>query len=131
MKIFLGTDICEIDRIKKVHLKFKDKFLNKVFTEKEIKYCESQGQRIYQSLAARYSAKEAVSKALSVGINGLGWADGIYFKDVEIIRAPNGSISLNLTNQALIEQQKLKINHWTISVSHSSNNAIATVIGHS
>lgn len=131
MKIVLGTDICEVDRIKKVHIRFKDKFLNKVFTENEISYCESQGQRMYQSLAARYSAKEAVSKALGIGINGLGWSQGIDFKDVEIIRESKGNLSLILINKALKEQQNLQINHWTISISHSNNNAIATVIGYS
>lgn len=131
MKIALGTDICEVERIKKAYLRFSDKFLNKIFTENEIKYCESRGQRKYQSFAARYSAKEAVSKALGIGINGLGWSKGIDFKDVEVIRASNGSLSLSLTNNALMIQQHLEINQWNISISHSNNNAIATVIGHS
>ncbi|MEI7474085.1 MAG: holo-ACP synthase [bacterium] len=130
MKLYLGTDICEVNRIKKFHIKFNDKFLNKIFTTSEINYCTMQPKKMYQSLTARFAVKEAVSKALGVGINGLGWKNGIDFKDVEIIRSENGSISLLLSGKALIFQNKLKINNWSVSVSHSENYATATVIGY-
>lgn len=130
MKIFLGTDICETSRIQSLYEKYGEKFLSKIFTDTEKQYCFSNKRNTFKSLAARFAAKEAVSKALETGINGPGWDKGIDFKDVEVIRAETGSITLALTGKALTEAQKKSITNWTISVSHSENYATATVIGY-
>lgn len=130
MKIFLGTDICETSRIQSLYEKYGEKFLRKIFTDTEKQYCFSNKRNTFKSLAARFAAKEAVSKALETGINGPGWDKGIDFKDVEVIRAEAGSITLALSGKALAEAQKKSITNWTISVSHSENYATATVIGY-
>lgn len=65
MRIACGTDIIEIDRIKTAIERNKEKFLNTIYTEKEIEYCESHLNNKYQHYAARFAAKEAMFKALN------------------------------------------------------------------
>ena len=131
MKILLGNDICEIERIQEVYKKYQNKFLKKTFTETEINYCLSNSRLTAQRLAVRFAVKEAVSKALGVGINKLGWSKGINWKDVEVLRDSNGALNITLYNKAKQLEQELTIKNWTISVSHSSSDAIATVVGYS
>ena len=130
MKIFTGTDICEIERIKEIFDKYGNKFLEKTFTESEIKYCISNPRLTAQRLAVRFATKEAVSKALGVGINKLGWNKGINWKDVEVVRNSHGAVEVRLFNKALEMQKQLGIEEWTISVSHSRKDAIASVVGY-
>lgn len=129
MDLFLGTDICEIDRIQLLYEKYGEKFLKRTFTDDEIKYCLSKPRQTASRLAVRFATKEAASKALGVGINKLGWNKGINWKDVELIRHTNGNVTLKLSNKAREIEQKLKITKWTVSVSHSKHDAISTVIG--
>ncbi len=130
MKIFTGIDICEIDRIQEVFNKYGKKFLEKTFTESEIKYCLSGPKLTAQRLAVRFAAKEAVSKALGVGINKLGWNKGINWKDVEVIRNSHGAVEIKLFNKALKIQNLLGIEKWSVSVSHSKKDAIAYAAGY-
>lgn len=130
MKIFLGNDICEIDRIQEVFNKYGKKFLEKTFTESEIKYCTSRPKLAAQRLAVRFAVKEAVSKALGVGINKLGWNKGINWKDVEVVRRDKGSIKILLYNRAKELEEEYGINEWAVSVSHSRSDAMASVIGY-
>lgn len=65
MKIQTGIDIIEVNRIKEAIEKGKQHFLNRIFTEAEISYCEARGMSKYQHYAARFAAKEAVYKAIS------------------------------------------------------------------
>lgn len=117
MKISCGTDIVEIERIKKSIENIGEKFINKIYTEKEIEYCESKKGQKYQHYAARFSAKEAIFKAISKKIdNKLDW------KSFEILNDLNGKPSVNL---------KYKINEIEdidISISHCKDYAIATVV---
>jgi len=130
MKIFLGTDITEIDRIDAMYKKYGKKFLQKTFTEAEIAYCTSKPLHTASRLAVRFAVKESVSKALGVGINKLGWDKGIDWKDVELTRDENGAVELLLSGKAKAIQDKLGITSWSVSVSHSKRDAIATVIGY-
>ena len=128
--IFLGTDICEIDRIQTIYDKYGEKFLKRTFTEGEIKYCINNPKQIASRLAVRFATKEAVSKALGVGINKIGWNKGVDWKDIEVLRNPNGGLSIKLYNKAKIFEEKLEIKYWAVSVSHSKRDAISTVIGY-
>ena len=130
MKIFLGNDICEIDRIQAAYDKFGKKFLEKTFTENEIKYCLSSPKNTAARLAVRFATKEAVSKALGVGINRLAWSKGINWKDVEVVRDINGALKTELSGKAKELEQQLKISAWAVSVSHSHTDALSTVIGY-
>lgn len=130
MRLFLGTDICEVQRIKDIYEKYGHEFLQKIYTLREINYCLSNERMAVPRMAARFAAKEAVSKALKIGLNGLGWEKGMYFKDIEVVKDDNGAVSVKLYGKAKELEKKLCITDWEISVSHSKSNAIATVIGY-
>ncbi|WKZ71270.1 MAG: holo-ACP synthase [Melioribacteraceae bacterium] len=109
----IGVDIIEIDRIKKSIEKFGDKFLNKIYTEKELQYCESKKNK-YQHYAARFAAKEAIYKAMSTG-----WKKGTSWKNIEIYNEPNGMPNVHLfgqLNDFINPDKELKI-----TMSHSDN----------
>ena len=130
MKIFLGNDICEIKRIQDAYDKFGKKFLEKTFTENEIKYCLLSPKNTASRLSVRFATKEAVSKALGVGIKRLGWSKGINWKDVEAVKDINGALTITLFGKAKELEQQLGITKWEVSVSHSHTDAISTVIGY-
>ncbi len=117
MKIVNGTDIVEISRVKKDIEQIGERFLKKIYTENEIKYCESKKNQKFQSYAARFAAKEALYKALSNKIDfNYGW------KDFEILNEENGRPYVNL--HLKIED----IETIEISLSHCKEYAIANVI---
>ena len=117
MKFKIGNDIIETSRIQKLCEIYKDKFKKRVFTENEIKYCESKGKNKYQSYAARFCAKEAVFKAAS---DGLSNKYEIKWTDIEILNNKNGKpiVKINLNY----------IKDIDISISHVKEYAMATVI---
>lgn len=117
-KYLLGTDIIEISRIKSAIEKEKDNFLKTIYTEKEIKYCESRNKNKYQSYAARFAAKEAIYKALNSEIDS-----NISWLDVEVIDNKNGKPKIQFLNNKY-EQ----IVSADISLSHCKEYAVATVL---
>jgi len=130
MEIFLGTDICEINRIGETYEKYGKRFLDKVFTQSEIDYCVQKIKLIPQRLAVRFATKEAAAKALRVGINKIGWNKGVDWKDVEVLRDEYGAVNIKLYGKAKELEKKLGITNWAVSVSHSKDNAVSTVIGY-
>lgn len=119
MKIFCGIDIIEVERIQESIESLGDTFLNKVYTKKEIEYCESKKAQKYQSYAARFAAKEAVFKALSKEVNG---RYDITWKNIEVLNEETGRPKINL-----IEVDK-KISSIDVSLSHIKETAIASVV---
>ena len=120
MKIRCGTDIIEISRIRKSIDELGETFKNKVFTQKEIEYCESKGKQKYQHYAARFAAKEAVFKAISKILNG---KYDITWKDIEVLNDENGRPYIKLS-----EQFANKIEDIDISISHCKEYAVANVV---
>jgi len=116
MVLGLGIDIIEIARIKKSIDKYGERFLNKVFTNEEIKYCNAKFNK-YQHYAARFAAKEAVYKALASG-----WKEGLRWKDIEISGMPSinptGKLKSFLSNDTQLR----------ISISHSENYVTSVAI---
>ena len=120
MKIKCGTDIIEISRTRESIDSLGSRFINKVFTPREIEYCESKEKQKYQHYAARFAAKEAAFKAISESLNNkykLSW------QDVEITNDKNCRPQVNI----------MKINTDTIenidvSISHCKEDACANVI---
>lgn len=119
MQILCGIDIIEVGRIQESIESLGETFLNKVYTKKEISYCESKKAQKYQSYAARFAAKEAVFKALSKQLNG---RYDITWKNIEILNEETGRPKVNL-----IEVDK-KISSIDVSLSHIKETAIASVI---
>ena len=119
MKIRCGTDIIEISRIRKSIDELGETFKNKVFTQKEIEYCESKGKQKYQHYAARFAAKEAAFKAISKMLDDkyeLCW------KDYEVLNDENGRPSIN------INSTKIQIEDVDLSLSHCKEYATAVVV---
>jgi len=120
MKISCGTDIIEIERIKDSIEETNNKFLNRVYTKKEIEYCESKKAQRYQHYAARFAAKEAVFKAISVKLED---KYSICWKDIEIINDSQGRPNVIL--QGNIQKN---IEQIDISLSHCKEYATANVV---
>jgi holo-[acyl-carrier protein] synthase len=107
----IGIDIIEISRIKESIEKYGDKFLKKIYTENEIKYCLTKTNK-FQHLAARFAAKEAVYKALTTG-----WEKGLSWQNIEVFNEPSGMPFVKLNGKLenfLSDNKSLKI-----SMSHS------------
>ena len=121
MKICCGTDIIEIERIKKSieDEKIGKAFVEKVYTQKEIEYCESRKAQKYQHYAARFAAKEAAFKAISGQLED---KYSINWRDFEVINDKQGRPSLNLIG-INIEG----IENIDLSLSHCKEYAIANV----
>ncbi|MBR0287593.1 MAG: holo-ACP synthase [Selenomonadaceae bacterium] len=120
MIIGLGTDIIEIERIKKA-IGNRKNFLNSVFTESEQIYCENRGKNSNASYAARFAAKEAFFKALGTGIV-------TQLNNVEIFNDERGAPQIFLHGKAKILAQSKGIEKISVSLSHSREFAIATCI---
>lgn len=114
----VGVDIVEVARVRAVLSRHPERFLARVFTAQEVSDC---GGRV-TSLAARWAAKEAVSKAL-----GSGW-EGICWTDIEIVRLAGGRPTVVLHGQARRVADRLGLTQWAISLSHSDAHAVAFVI---
>ena len=118
MKVTVGTDIIEVERIKKA-IESNEKFIETVFTEKEIKYCESKKMTKYEHYAARFAAKEAIYKAISIYI---GDKYSISWKNVEIENDENGKPYVNFIDIYM------NIKDIDISLSHIKDYAIANAV---
>jgi phosphopantetheine--protein transferase-like protein len=119
----IGTDIVEIKRIEKLLKKYSTQFSKKVFTTREIEYCLKSPKMSSSRFAARFAAKEAVSKVLSTGISGY------WFTDIEIINNKHGKPEVFLHNNAINIMKNQNIKKIEISLSHSQDFAIAIAIG--
>ena len=116
-----GVDIIEIPRIRRVLERYGQRFLNRVFTPGEIEYCRGRAP----NLAALFAAKEAAMKALGTGFRGVAW------KDIEVIRARSGAPSIKLHGRAEIRAQRLGLQEMALSLSHSRDYAVASVVARS
>ena len=120
MKIRTGTDIIEIERIKNSIENSEKKFLERVYTEKEIEYCESKKKQKYQHYAARFAAKEAVFKAISSKLEN---KYEIEWKNIEVVNDDNGRPSVHFLDIDIQDIEEIDI-----SISHCKQYAIANVV---
>ena len=121
MKINCGTDIIEIERVKQSIEELGERFINRIYTEKEIEYCESKKIQKYQHYAARFAAKEAIFKAISEHIEEE--VDSVNWKDFEVENNESGKPRVNL-----IGNKYENINNIDISLSHCKEYAVASVV---
>jgi len=117
-----GIDIAEVPRIEASIARFGDRFLRRIFTEAEIRYCESKANRV-ERYAARFAAKEAAMKAI-----GTGWNHGVTWRDVEVCRQPGSRPTIAFHGKAAEFATKLGAVHVALSLSHTKEYAIAQVI---
>ncbi|WP_288484172.1 holo-ACP synthase [uncultured Novosphingobium sp.] len=95
MIIGLGSDLCNIERIQSSLDRFGDRFLERVFTDVERAKAARRPHTIAGTLAKRFAAKEAFSKAV-----GTGFKAGVFMKDIGVVNAPSGAPTLALTGGA-------------------------------
>lgn len=119
MNISFGVDIIEVDRIKRNIENSGGKFLNRVFTDNEIEYCNSKKLQKYQHFAGRFAAKEAAFKAISKSLDN---KYSVSWKDIEIVNDNQGRPELKLSNV-----DTRKIDSMDISISHCKLYAVASV----
>jgi len=118
-----GVDLIEIARVERMLERYGERFLERVFTPAEILYCRGRSAE----LAARFAAKEAVSKALGVGVRMIAH-DGIHWRDVEVIGDARGKPFIHLYGRAAGRAGELGLTEWAISLSHTREHAIAFVV---
>ena len=117
--VAVGIDTIEIDRIRRALADFGDRFLRRVYTERER---ERYGTRISE-LAARFAAKEATSKALGTGIRGIRW------REMEVLANRRGKPVLILHGSAAERAAHLGLVSFDVSLTHSRTDAMAFVVG--
>lgn len=120
MKVYCGTDIIEISRIQKSIEKSGERFLNLIYTPREIEYCESKKAAKFVHYAGRFAAKEAIYKAVSSLLDD---RFGISWKNAQIINDENGNPHIEFID---IEIKQIK--SIDISISHCKEYATATVV---
>jgi holo-[acyl-carrier protein] synthase len=124
MKILQGIDIVDISKLKRIIQK-NSAFISDIFTEKEREYCESRKDP-YIHFAGRFAAKESFMKALGTGFSGTG-IDHL-FQEIEVLPAPSGKPELHVKGWAEKLAKKRRIRQCTVSISHASDYAVASVI---
>lgn len=125
MQVKVGTDIIEVARIEKSIEELGDKFINRIFTEEEIKYCQDTKNQKYQHYAARFAAKEATFKAIS-GL--LKDKYSISWKNIQIKNDEKGKPNIELISlDREVEKELKKISSIDISLSHIKEYAVANV----
>ena len=116
-----GVDIIEVGRVRRVAETYGQRFLKRIYTEEEAAYCRGRAPQ----LATRYAAKEAVMKALGTGVRGVRW------RDIEVVRRRGQAPTVRLHRTAMARAELLGIDHLAISLSHSEEYAVASVVGES
>jgi holo-[acyl-carrier protein] synthase len=118
----LGLDIAEIDRLEHVLTRRGAAILERLYTPREVAYCESHKNK-FERYAARFAAKEAAMKAL-----GTGWRRGVRWRDIEVVNAPSGKPILRLEGVARQVAEGLRVRNISLTITHTGNLAVAQVI---
>ena len=114
-----GIDLVEISRLESLNPAIRNRFLERVFTPREL----ADAQDRWDTLSGRFAAKEAVVKALGCGIGPVAW------REIEILRGEQGEPVLNLSGEALRSATTQGLNTWSISISHTRAFAVAVAVG--
>ncbi len=117
-----GVDLCEVSRIKDAIERHGQRFVERVYTDREIAYADRKANR-YERYAARFAAKEAGMKAL-----GTGWHGGVRWRDFEVSNLPSGRPTLQFHGKAAEFAKMLGVENISLSITHTSEQAMAMVI---
>jgi len=117
-----GIDLAEVPRIRRTIERFGRRFLERVYTAREIAYVERKANR-HERYAARFAAKEAGMKAI-----GTGWRAGVRWKDFEVANLPSGRPTLQFHGKAQEYARKLGVKSVSLSLTHTAEYGQAFVI---
>jgi holo-[acyl-carrier protein] synthase len=118
----VGVDLVSIPEVRESIGLFGDRYTTRLFTSRELDDCAGDGELLAPRLAGRFAAKEAAAKVLRPGDESLPW------RSIEIRRAPEGSIDLLLTGEALALADRQGLRSFAVSMSHDGAYATAVVI---
>jgi len=117
-----GIDLVKIERIEKIIKKWGDNFIFRIFTPLEREYCEIKKGNKFQSYAGKFAAKEALLKALGLGLREVNW------KEIEIKNNELGQPIIDTSGKLKNIASVKGISKYFISISHTKNYAVAQVI---
>jgi holo-[acyl-carrier protein] synthase len=122
MIVAIGSDLIDVARIEGLWRRRGDAFLARILAPAERDYCRGLAQPA-PSLAARFAAKEAVMKCL-----GTGWAQGVGFRDIEVVRSDSGAVNVALHGVAAATADRLGIRRVHLTLSHERGLALAFAV---
>ncbi|HEX9303945.1 MAG TPA: holo-ACP synthase [Thermoanaerobaculia bacterium] len=122
MKVLLGLDLTEVDRVAGVLERWGDRFVRRIFRPGELSRSRRHPRARAEHVAGRFAAKEAAMKAL-----GIGWR-GLAFRDVEVGRDPRGKPTLSFHGRALDRSRELRVASTEVSITHTGTMAAAVVL---
>lgn len=118
----IGLDLVKIERIRTLAERWRERFLERLYTEAERRYCFERASP-YASLAGRFAAKEAVLKAI-----GTGWSAGVSWQDIQVVNDGSGKPVAQVQGRAGALLQEAGVTDIHISLSHDADYAIAQVV---
>jgi holo-[acyl-carrier protein] synthase len=118
VNVAVGVDIIEVERVRKVYEHHGERFLQRVFTDLEIRQCRGKATR----LAGRFAAKEAISKALGTGLHGVAW------REMEVVQLRSGRPSVRLHGKAKQRAELLGLNAFDVSIADLQTFSIAIAV---
>jgi holo-[acyl-carrier protein] synthase len=118
VNIAVGVDIIEVGRVRKVFEKHGERFLRRIFTEREVQQCRGKATR----LAGRFAAKEAISKALGTGLHGVAW------REMEIVQLRSGRPTVTLYGNAKRRAELLGLSAFDVSIADLKEFSIAVAL---
>src|SRR5438876_7631400 len=118
VNIAVGIDIIEVGRVRKVFESHGERFLRRVYTEKEVQQCRGKATR----LAGRFAAKEAISKALGTGLHGVAW------REMEVVQLRSGRPTVTLRGNAKRRAEFLGLSAFDVSIADLAEFSIAIAV---
>jgi holo-[acyl-carrier protein] synthase len=118
----IGIDLAEVSRIREAIERHGQRFIQRIYTEKEIAYVERKANK-YERYAARFAAKEAGMKAV-----GTGWKRGVRWRDFEVTNLPSGRPTLQFHGEAAKFAETLGVRNIALSITHTAAQGMAIVI---
>ena len=122
MIVGIGIDLAEVSRIREAIERHGQRFIQRIYTEKEIAYVERKANK-YERYAARFAAKEAGMKAI-----GTGWKRGVRWRDFEVTNLSSGRPTLQLHGEAAKFAEQLGVRNIALSITHTAAEGMAIVI---
>lgn len=120
--VAVGLDLVEVDRIRRMLDEHPEQFRERVFTPEEDRYCAPRANAA-ESYAARFAVKEAVMKVL-----GTGWAEGVAWRHIEVVKHESGAIEVILSGGAAARAAALGIGKVHASITHVNSMAAAVAV---
>ncbi|HYM37367.1 MAG TPA: holo-ACP synthase [Nitrospiraceae bacterium] len=118
----IGLDLVKIDRIRAIAERWQARFLDRLYTEAERRYCAGRPSP-YASFAGRFAAKEAVLKAL-----GTGWSGGVSWHDIQVLNDRAGRPRATVTGRVKMLMTRAGVTSIHVSLSHDTDYAVAEVV---